>query len=353
MAEARRRILTVFAGLPGGQTSGAQRMAWRTTAALARRGHIVAVRTDAAPPSEVDTAFAEPAGFVPDVVHAYDLALPGAVVLARDLARRCGAVFVLTPASAPSVWPDVDLGARLCAAAEALFLLTPAEAAALRAFGADPARLRTLPSAPDLAGRPDPDGFRARHGIAGPLVLFLGRRVATKGYRVLLDAAPRVWADHPGTTFAFAGPYAEPGAAAAFAAADPRIRDLGVLDEQAKHDALAACDVFCLPTSADVFPLVFAEAWSLARPVVTGRFPGVRDVVGDGVDGLVVAARAADVAAAVGRLLADPALRAALGARGRARVAATMGWDRVAAAVEAGYPGYRTTFSAPPRSNRS
>ena len=38
--------------------------------------------------------------------------------------------------------------------------------------------------------------------------------------------------------------------------------------------ALAACTVFCLPSTADIFPLVFLEAWACARPVVSGAFPG-------------------------------------------------------------------------------
>jgi glycosyltransferase involved in cell wall biosynthesis len=235
-------------------------------------------------------------------------------------------------------WPDVPLGGRLCAAADVLYVLTRTEAAAVCAQGADPARLRELPPAPDLVGTPRPAEFRARYGLSGPLVLFLGRRVATKGYRTLLDAAPRVWKAFPDTVFAFAGPLGEPAATAAFAAVtDRRIRDLGLLDERTKHDALAACDVFCLPTSAEVFPLVFAEAWSAGRPVVTGRFNGVDEVVRDGVDAVVVEHDPAVLARCLCALLADPDRRAALGAAGRLRVPADMGWDHVAAAVDAGY----------------
>ncbi|MEH1166486.1 glycosyltransferase family 4 protein [Micromonospora sp. CPCC 205539] len=342
-----RRILTAFGCIDGGQTSGAQRMAWRTTAALARRGHQTAVMTDAQLPAGGDAERwrrFETAGaaqtFAPDVVHAYDLAQPVVVQRAKELADRAGACFALTPASTPEWWPDIPAGERLCRQADVVYVLTATEAERIRALGVDPARMRRLPSAPDLVGRPDPAAFRARYPVSDRSVLFLGRRVAAKGYRTLLDAAPLVWAARPDVTFLFAGPYGEPAAAPAFrTVTDRRIVDLGVVDDQLKHDALAACDVFCLPTRADVFPLVFVEAWALGKPVVAGRFPGVGDVVRDGVDGLVVDHDPESVAAHLLDLLSDDAKRTALGRAGLLRVRAEMSWERVAEAVEAGYPG--------------
>jgi glycosyltransferase involved in cell wall biosynthesis len=50
---------------------------------------------------------------------------------------------------------------------------------------------------------------------------------------------------------------------------------------------------------------------------------------------------AGGLAAAIGRLLAEPALGAALGARGRSRVQTEYGWDRVADRFEAAYAAAR------------
>ncbi|GGZ09237.1 hypothetical protein GCM10010300_61450 [Streptomyces olivaceoviridis] len=344
------RVLTVFGGSGQGRTSGAERMAWRTTSALARRGHQVATLTDALPPDDLRTAhcpvFRSVAELLsdrpwprPDVVHAYDVALPRAVAQAHELARGWNASFVLTPASAPEVWPDRDLGAALCREAGVVYTLTQAETAALEAMGVSGARVRALPQAPDLVGTPDPAAFRARRELTGDLVLFLGRRIASKGYQVLLDAAPRVWQHLPDTLFVFAGPVGDAQAARAFRGPlDARVVDVGLLSDQEKHDALAACSVLCLPTSADVFPLVFAEAWACGKPVVTGRFPGVGEVVRDGVDGIVADARPAAVADALLRLLTDGTARRALGTAGLRRVRAEMSWDQVVRAVERGYP---------------
>ncbi|MFC7328622.1 glycosyltransferase family 4 protein [Marinactinospora rubrisoli] len=349
-------VVVVFGGYGAG-LAGAERMAWRTAQHLARRGHAVAVATDSRRPPFLDDApprllrtetelrrYAE--HHRPDVVHAFDLARPAHVAAALRLARATGARLALTPATTPELWPDPGVGRRACAAADVVFALTPTEAAALRTYGAAGTALRTLPQAPDLAGRPDPAGFRARHGITGPTVLFVGRRTVGKGYPRLVAAAPQVWRRVRDAEFVFAGPPGD-GASAGLPGppGDPRVHDLGLADDRTKHDAVAACDVLCLPTSADVFPLVFAEAWASGRPVVSGAFPGVHDVVRDGVDGLVVPPRTGDVADALVRLLTDPGLRRALGEAGRRRAAREFTWDRVAAACEA---GYRTGAAAPP-----
>ncbi|WP_319136023.1 glycosyltransferase family 4 protein [Streptomyces europaeiscabiei] len=324
-------------------------MGWRTTEHLARRGLRMAVLTDAERPSDLlDVPWPvygsaaelphEGPGFRPDIVHVYDLAMPAHAALGRDLARRFGARLAITPASAPGAWPDRGLGARLCAEAHVVYALTAAETRALRSLCDLPVRVVGLPQAPDLTGQPDAGRFRREHRLDGRIVLFLGRKLAAKGYRTLLAAAPLVWRHSPDTTFVFCGPEAEPGANEAFRQArDGRIRDLGVLTDQAKHDALAACDVLALPSTLDVFPLVFAEAWWCGKPVLSGGFDGADKVVRDGVDGLVVEPQPVEVADALVRLLTDDDLRTALGAAGRSRVRGGMGWDRVAQAVAAGY----------------
>ncbi|MET8139938.1 glycosyltransferase family 4 protein [Sphaerisporangium sp. NPDC005288] len=349
VATAAPSVLTVFGGLGPGALSGAERMGWRTTAHLARRGLRVAVLTDAERPSDLmDTPWPvyssvaelphDGLGFRPDIVHVYDLAMPAHAAIGRALARRFDARLALTPASAPGAWPDRGLGADLCADAHVVYTLTATETRAVRSLCDAPVRVVGLPQAPDLTGQPDSGRFRREHGLAGRIVLFLGRKLATKGYRTLLAAAPLVWRHVPDTTFVFCGPDADPGAGESLREAqDGRIRDLGVLTDQAKHDALAACDVLALPSTLDVFPLVFAEAWWCGKPVLSGRFEGAENVVRDGVDGLVVEARPADVADALIRLLTHDGLRMALGAAGRSRARGGMGWDRVAEAVAAGY----------------
>ena len=329
------RVVAMF-GKYGPTWSGAERMAWKTISQLAARGHAVSVSTDSAWPAGADAlGRVSPAACPPvDVVHAFDLGRPAHVEQAVALARRTATPLALTPATATDLWPDPGLGRAACREAAVIFTLTAGETAALVALGAPRERIRRTPQAPDLSGRPDPAAIRRRLGITGRVVLFLGRRLPTKGYATFVGAAPYVWRELPGTTFIAAGPAGE---SACDPPSDPRFIDLAVIDEQAKHDALAACDVLCLPTTADVFPLVFAEAWACGKPVVSGPFAGAGEVIRDGVDGLVVDPSPACVGGALVRLLGDDVRRQSMGRAGLSRVRDELSWEAVAAAVESGY----------------
>jgi glycosyltransferase involved in cell wall biosynthesis len=334
---------------PNGAMGGARHMAWRTADALAARGHDVAVagtgpargldpsraarRLGPGLPRSVGEA-AERAGWVPEVVHVTDLADPTAASRGLALARSAGAIFALTPATDPALWSDWDAAGDLARQAAVVFTLTLTEARALAVLGVPPARIAPLGQGPQLEGRPDPDAFRARVGATGPLVLFLGRKLPSKGYQHLIRATPAIVERHPDATVVVAGPTPpSPGRPAAAASrtfpATPRgLRQLGPLDEVEKHSALVAADVLCLPTVADAFPLVFVEAWWCGTPVVSGPFPGAHEVVRDGVDGVITAADPAAVAAAVSGLLAEPDRREAMGRAGRHRAEAELGRRR-------------------------
>jgi rhamnosyl/mannosyltransferase len=81
--------------------------------------------------------------------------------------------------------------------------------------------------------------------------------------------------------------------------------------------------VFCLPSveTSEAFGLVQLEAMACARPVVSCELGnGVNVVNTAGVTGLAVPPRDPDaLAAALGRLLGDPALRQRLGEQARQR----------------------------------
>jgi glycosyltransferase involved in cell wall biosynthesis len=348
----RGNLLAVFEGYHR-EPTGAERMALRAAERLADRGWSVAALTSSARAATRDTLAAagvvtvgseaelarEAPGWTPDVVHGFDLARPDLLAVGVRLAERFRARYALTPCSAPEVWPDPARARGICAAADVLFAVSRQEVQVLRQLGVPQQRIHRIPHASDLAGSPRPAEFRRRHQLDGPVVLYVGRRAAFKGYLTLLRSTSLVWRSLPRARFVFIGPDSDADAPAHFAAhADPRIHDLGVADEPAKHDALAACDVLCLPTTADVFPLVFIEAWLCGKPVVTGDFRGATRVVRHGVDGLVVRATPRAVATALVDLLADPRRRTAFGEAGRQRAAQQFGWDRVADAYEAGYP---------------
>jgi glycosyltransferase involved in cell wall biosynthesis len=80
---------------------------------------------------------------------------------------------------------------------------------------------------------------------------------------------------------------------------------------------LSAADMFILPSRWEGWPLALGEAMAAGLPCVGTNVAGIRDVLTDGRTGLVVDGEDPEqLAAAVGRLGADPGLRERLGSRG-------------------------------------
>jgi glycosyltransferase involved in cell wall biosynthesis len=95
------------------------------------------------------------------------------------------------------------------------------------------------------------------------------------------------------------------------------------------HDALGSndplllelyrqADLFVLPTTSDLMPWVVLEAMASACPVITTPVGAIPEMIQDGVTGLLVPVGRADLlVGAILSLIANPALRRAMGARGR------------------------------------
>jgi glycosyltransferase involved in cell wall biosynthesis len=158
----------------------------------------------------------------------------------------------------------------------------------------------------------------------GPIrALFIGRLVRYKGVDILLRALERVpdlRLDIVGT-----GPEAPRlrTLAQALAVTD-RVRWYGEYPDEDIPRRMAEAHFLVLPsvTVEEMFGLVAVEAMAAGRPVITTDLPsGVREVNSHGQTGLVVPLRDPDaLAQAMTTLAGDAALRARMGAAGRARV---------------------------------
>jgi len=297
----------------------------------------------------VETFFEQYGPF--DLVHATNITLDFALLPVFACAQRQHIPFLCTPfihLGEPgsraivryySMRHQIDLLRR----SERVITMTGLERDFLAARGVPHERLRVVGvgvAPEDLQGG-DGDRFRAEQRIDGPLVLFIGALAYDKGAIHLIKAMQRLWrAGHPGTLALIGAPLAH---FEAFYARLPqsdraRIRFLPYAPESVKRDALAAADVFALPSRTDSFGIVFLEAWCYGVPVIGARAGGIPDVITDGSDGLLV--RFGDVAGlaqAIRLLLDDRALARRLGAAGREKTLRSLTWDHVYARARAVY----------------
>jgi glycosyltransferase involved in cell wall biosynthesis len=88
--------------------------------------------------------------------------------------------------------------------------------------------------------------------------------------------------------------------------------------------------IVCLPSYREGLPKALIEACASGRAIVTTDVPGCRQVVEDGVNGLLVPARqAGQLTEALRRLIQDGEMRQRFGEAGRARAEAQFGIERI------------------------
>jgi phosphatidyl-myo-inositol dimannoside synthase len=137
---------------------------------------------------------------------------------------------------------------------------------------------------------------------------------------------PAIRHEVPDAKLVIAGPGDQGALRAAAADVSDAVVFTGLLERADLLRLFRTCDVFLMPgravgLTAEGFGIVYLEAARFARPVVAGRAGGAPEAVVHGETGLVVDGESpADVAAAVVRLLTNPAYAERLGRCAQARV---------------------------------
>jgi D-inositol-3-phosphate glycosyltransferase len=240
----------------------------------------------------------------------------------------------------------------------------PDEVFELKAMGIDTGKVSIAPCGVDL------ELFTAK-GPAAPRsrrnrILSVGRLVPRKGVDLVIGALPYLaaagWDD---VELLIVGGGADSGALHT----DPEVQrllalaaDLGVEDRVTLRGQVPRADMPAVFRSADAvvcapwyepFGIVPLEAMACGVPVVAAAVGGLRDTVvdhgtgrngtgssnpGSRGTGIHVPPRDPEaIASALELLLADPSLRAELGAAGHQRACSRYSWDRVAAETEQAY----------------
>lgn len=275
----------------------------------------------------------------PDALHVHWpfphalLALPAAWILRIPVVTHFYLAELLLRRKFPFVAPFLSLAVRMSREVVAISRYTAGQVRAIRETP-----VTIIPyggaSTPCDDAVPPPPAER-------PVILFVGRHVERKGIPVLIEAMSRLRHD---AQLVICGHGDQTPALKALAAASPasdRIVFPGRVDAQELSRLYARCTVFCLPSIVDSrgdtegLGTVPLEAYAHGRPVVCSSVGGIPDVVDDGETGFLVPPSDPDaLAAALDRLLADPALAARMGEAGRALVRGRFSWPELARRIE-------------------
>jgi glycosyltransferase involved in cell wall biosynthesis len=179
----------------------------------------------------------------------------------------------------------------------------------------------------DVPAQREPARFRARFGLEGPYLLYLGRIVESKGCATLFDHFLR-WQRTAGATPATLV-LAGRGDPEMPVPSDPRIRHVGGLSDDQKFDALAGATALVMPSLLESLSMVTLEAWAAGRPVIVdARSPVLSSMAARAGAGL--AFRSWMELAEIGELLlAEPGLGDRLGRAGQRFVEQTYTWPVV------------------------
>ncbi len=317
-------------------------------AALERRGvrHVplrhatrsFSLREDARALAELTALFRR---LRPVIVHTHN---PKPGLYGRAAARLAGVPVIVNTVHGLYALPGDPLAKRslvygleraACRISHAELLQNPEDLRTLTRVGVPVHKLTLLGNGIDLTrfdpaavSRDDLGAARAVLGAQHPddvVVGLVGRLVREKGYLEVFEAARRLRAHPDSARLRFAVVGGDEGeksdalsGADRAAAAAAGVRFLGARDDMAR--LYAAMDVFALASHREGFPRSAMEAAAMGVPIVATDIRGCRQVVDDGVTGVLVPARdAAALADAIGGLVTSPERRRALGTAGRAK----------------------------------
>jgi len=194
-----------------------------------------------------------------------------------------------------------------------------------------PAEHPVVGCAVEVPGGYDPDGFRERHDLDRPFVLYAGRREDGKGWRQVLQGFGAAILRHrlpvDLATFGVGDPQVPLGL-------EGRVVDLGYLEPAEVPDAFAAAAAYLQPSANESFSRTIMEAW-LAGTVVIAN--GGSDVVTwhcERSGGGLLYRDELELGECLRFVAEAPKLAGELAGRGRDYVLANYTWSRVLDAME-------------------
>jgi glycosyltransferase involved in cell wall biosynthesis len=235
---------------------------------------------------------------------------------------------------------------------------TVSKSGILRFLRVKPEKVSVIPLAANARYRPlDPEAIRpalARYRVEPPYILYVGSLESRKNLPRLLEAYARLRELLPAWTLVIVGarkwkftPIFETVRRLAL---EPHVHFTGFVEEADLPALYNGADLFAFPSLYEGFGLPVLEAMACGTPVVTSNTSSLPEVAGDAallVDPTDVEA----IAAAMARVLTDPALAQEMRGKGLAQ-ASQFTWERTARETLAVYETVLRGSNLPPRARR-
>jgi glycosyltransferase involved in cell wall biosynthesis len=192
--------------------------------------------------------------------------------------------------------------------------LTESDALEVERYGCPRGKVRVIPNFVDTEEfAPDAGG--------GESILWYGRFVEEKGLRHLVAAAAELLKSDGGARFVLAGHGPQREAISRMADGLGISQSLsmpGALDRQGIVSLLMSSSIVVVPSTKEGMPFSLLEAMSSGKAVLASDIPGIKDIIKDGENGLLVPPSDPDaLAKGLSTLRKDQALRDRLGKAAR------------------------------------
>jgi glycosyltransferase involved in cell wall biosynthesis len=185
-------------------------------------------------------------------------------------------------------------------------------------LGVRPDRVETIYSGVDISrfrkaySPSEIDEIKKSLGLAqGPVVGTIGRLSPVKGHRYFIDAMQHIQAVRPDVRALIVGNGPEEAALkdlAISSGVDNAVRFMDSVSDT--HRVLSVMDVFVFPSVMEGLGIALLEALASGRACVASDIGGIRDIISDGANGILVeVGDSKAIANAVLRLLEDKSLR--------------------------------------------
>lgn len=281
-----------------------------------------------------------------NLVHGFNISWEHGLVAGLKFASQQAIPFVATPfahlgegrRSRVALNSMMDHQRDLLRRSGRVLALTEVEKEGLVEWGIRPGQIDIVGGGLDpLPAMAAPTELLAQRQLSQPFAIFIGRLSHDKGAlhaaqaTIRLGQIPLVLVGRMTSEFqAFYGRLSQ----------EERrlIRPVGSLAEGEKHTLLSQAAMLLLPSRSESFGIVLLEAWAHGLPVIGARLGGIRGVVDEGQNGLLVPfGNVPALAEAMNQLGQDEQLRQRLGHCGRQKVNQQYSWEQVCDRVLSSY----------------